>query len=268
MQRKEETRLKNKYYNLVQSGNEADITIYGDITSMEWFESDMSAHTLRSDLDAMGAVDHINVHINSYGGEVAEGLAIFNSLKNHPAKVTTYCDGFACSIASVIFMAGDERVMNNASLLMIHNAWSGVTGNADDMRKAADDLDIITQQIKNAYLAKIDVSEDELSALMDAESWITPADAVAMGFATSVTEDDETTKASANARKTIMGALAVTLIDNKCNETEDVPENLDEEPETISDSETVDTLDEEADGDNSKIEDNAKPENAWANFFK
>ena len=70
------------------------------------------------------SIEQINVYIIPYGGEVAEGLAIYNALKRHKAKVTTYVDGFACSIASVIFAVGDERIMSDTSLLMIHNAWT------------------------------------------------------------------------------------------------------------------------------------------------
>ena len=137
--------MKNKqYFQLVTAGNIAELTIYGDITSFPWFEGDVSAHNLSMKLAELTNVAQINVYINSYGGEVAEGLAIYNALKRHPAKVVTYCDGFACSIASVIFMAGDERVMCNPSFLMIHDAWSCVAGNADEMRKQADDLDKIT----------------------------------------------------------------------------------------------------------------------------
>lgn len=137
---------KNKqYYQLVTAGNTAELTIYGDITSFPWLESDVSAHNLSARLAELQGVSNINVYINSYGGEVAEGLAIYNALKRHPAQVTTYCDGFACSIASVIFMAGDERVMGNPSRLMIHDAWTSVYGaNADELRKQADDLDNIT----------------------------------------------------------------------------------------------------------------------------
>ena len=112
--------MNKKYYSLVQENNEATINIYGDITSWEWYPGDVSSYTLSKHLETIEA-DTINVYINSYGGEVAEGLAIYNSLKRHKAKVKTYCDGFACSIASVIFMAGDERIMSTASLLMIHN---------------------------------------------------------------------------------------------------------------------------------------------------
>ena len=99
----------NRYYSLVQNGTEADINIYGDITSWAWEEfGEMSAVNLSKQLEQLEGVSKINVYINSYGGEVAEGLAIYNSLKRHPAEVVTVCDGFACSIASVIFMAGDK----------------------------------------------------------------------------------------------------------------------------------------------------------------
>jgi len=98
-----------KYYALEKNGKEADIYIFGDITSWEWYENDVSSYSLVKEIRALGPdVKQINVHINSYGGEVAEGLAIYNTLKNHKAKVRTIVDGFACSAASVVFMAGDN----------------------------------------------------------------------------------------------------------------------------------------------------------------
>ena len=152
----------NRYFSFNKTEKEANINIYGDITSWEWDESDISSYTLTKLLDSLpDTIEHINVYINSYGGEVAEGLAIYNALKRHKAKVITYCDGFACSIASVIFMAGDERIMSNASLLMIHNAWTYAQGNANELRKQADDLDTITQASINAYTSKINITEQE-----------------------------------------------------------------------------------------------------------
>jgi len=189
------------YYSLAISETTADLEIYGDITSWPWLESDVSAYILSQKLHGLD-VDTINVNINSYGGEVAEGLAIYNALKRHKAKVVTRCDGFACSIASVIFMAGDERVMNDASLLMIHNAWTRATGNAAELRKAAEDIDTITQASKNAYLAHINLTEEELSAYMDEEKWITPQEALEWGFATAI-ETFEADTVSQNARKAV-----------------------------------------------------------------
>jgi len=176
----------NKYYALATNDSVADIYIFGDITSWERLESDVSSYTLSKEISGLKDTSQINVHINSYGGEVAEGLAIYNSLKNHPAKVVTICDGFACSAASVVFMAGDERVMNNASLLMVHNAWIFTAGNSAQLRKDADDLDTITQASINAYMEHISIDEDGLKELLDNETWILPADALEMGFATSI----------------------------------------------------------------------------------
>ena len=102
-----------RYYSLETEGEKADLYIYGDITSWPWLQSDVSAYLLSKKLEELKDVSEIDVYINSYGGEVAEGLAIYNALKRHKAKVVTHCDGFACSISSVIFMAGDERVMSN-----------------------------------------------------------------------------------------------------------------------------------------------------------
>lgn len=180
----------SKYYALEKNGSSADLYIFGDITSWPWEEKDKDAYSIVKDLQKLDA-DEVNVHINSYGGEVAEGLAIYNTLKNSKVKVTTYCDGFACSAASVIFMAGDERIMNSASLLMIHNAWSYGCGNANELRKQADDLDKITQASVNAYMNRISISEAELKRKLDEESWITAEEALSDGFATKILETEE-----------------------------------------------------------------------------
>lgn len=193
-----------KYYNLETEGTKAALYIYGDITSWPWMESDASSYNLSKQLEQLGDVDEIDVYINSYGGEVAEGLAIYNALKRHKAKVTTYCDGFACSIASVIFMAGDVRVMSTASLLMIHNAWTYTSGNANELRKQADDLDTITQASINAYMEKVNISEEELKELLDEEKWLLPQEALEKGFATMISGVDTSSKPSQSAMMYIM----------------------------------------------------------------
>lgn len=193
-----------KYYNLETEGTKAALYIYGDITSYPWVQSDVSSYNLSKALEQLGDVDEIDVYINSYGGEVAEGLAIYNALKRHKAKVTTYCDGFACSIASVIFMAGDVRVMNTASLLMVHNAWTSAVGNANELRKQADDLETITQQTINVYMEKVNISEEELKSLLDEEKWISPQEALEKGFATVIAGVDTSSKPSQSAKMYIM----------------------------------------------------------------
>ena len=196
-----------KYYNLETEGTKAALYIYGDITSWPWMESDVSSYNLSKQLEQLGDVDEIDVYINSYGGEVAEGLAIYSALKRHKAKVTTWCDGFACSIASVIFMAGDTRIMSNASLLMIHNAWTRASGNANELRKQADDLDTITQASINAYMEKVNISEEELKELLDEEKWLLPQEALEKGFATMISGVGTSSKPSQSAMMYIMGKV-------------------------------------------------------------
>lgn len=195
-----------KYYNLVQYENSADLYIYGDITSMPWSEDDVSAYNLVQELDGITA-ETIRVYINSYGGEVKEGFAIYNALKRHPARITTYCDGFACSAASVVFMAGDDRVTYDTSMLMIHNAWTYAAGNAGELRKEADDLEKISEVAAEAYRKVVSISDDELSALLEAETWITPAEALEWGFATSIEATPKAAGASMNARKAVFAAV-------------------------------------------------------------
>ena len=201
--------MRKKYYALETNGKEADIYIFGDITSWEWFESDVSSYTLSKEIQELPPdIEVINVHINSYGGEVAEGLAIYNMLRNHPAKVRTIVDGFACSIASVIFMAGDERIMNHSSLLMVHNAWIWTAGNAEELRKDADDLDKITQASIEAYKSRVNITEEEIKELLDNETWILPNEALEMGFATAVIGEPVNEKAAANARKILFNIVS------------------------------------------------------------
>ena len=169
--------------------DEAELYIFGDIDP--WGSEGQKNNPNRNASEIVQALQglsakHLTVHINSYGGDVKEGLAIYNTIKNSSMDVTTICDGFACSIASVIFMAGNNRIMNEASLLMIHNPWTIAIGNAEEMRKQADDLDIIAQASVEAYRANSCLLDDEIHALMDAETWILPEQALECGFATEV----------------------------------------------------------------------------------
>ena len=193
-------------------GNEANINIYGDITSYQFEDTAPTAKSLVKQLEELTDISNINVYINSYGGDVAEGLAIYNALKRHNAKVKTYCDGFACSIASVIFMAGDERIMNDSSLLMIHNAWSFAEGNADQLRKQADDLEKITQASIIAYKTHSNLSEEEIKSLMDNETWLLPDEALEYGFATSI-EKTINSKVSQSVRRSLFDLIKMVVND-------------------------------------------------------
>lgn len=245
-----------KYYALTvdDEARSASINIYGDITSWPWLNSDVSAYNLSKEIEGLD-VDQIDVCINSYGGEVSEGLAIYNSLKRHKASIKTVCDGFACSISSVIFMAGDERVMNNASLLMIHNAWTYAAGNANDLRKEAEDLDKITSASVNAYMEYAAITQEELQTLLDNETWITPQEAMEYGFATSIVGNPAPKKAAQSVKKSLMKLiLAATADDEEDKDTDDGTETVD--PEDPDDPETADDLadDEESEEEDDKTE--------------
>ena len=195
----------------------ADLHISGDITKGVQFwgmtfkgKNDVDYNDVAEALaDLPDDITEIGVHINSYGGEVAEGVAIYNALRSHSAKVTTVCEGFACSIASVVFMAGDERVMRDSSLLMLHNASMPACGDANDHRKAADDLDVITELSKTAYLnhAKGDLTREKLTEIMDAETWVTPEEALEWGLATEIDKPADEDEPTQSARALVMQLL-------------------------------------------------------------
>ena len=200
---------QKRFFQLVKDENSdtADLYIFGDICAWAYTPAgEQSGFTLVNQLEQLEA-ENINVHINSYGGDVSEGLAIYNTLKNHKANITTICDGFACSAASLVFMAGDKRVMNPASLLMVHNAWMCTAGNADQLRKAAEDIEVITQATVEVFKERSSISEDEIKALMDAETWILPTTAVEYGFATEIAEPETDSEAQQSAFDAIIRKL-------------------------------------------------------------
>ena len=179
--------------------NVPEIYIYGDVEedgynwrTDEVIRSETSANSFREELAKYADAAEIKLYINSNGGSVMEGTAIYNQLKRHPAKKTVYIDGFACSIASVIAMAGDEIIMPKNALMMIHNMWMFSCGNPAELRKAADDLEIINTAGKQAYLQKMGDRADEalLSRMMDEETWLTAEDCIQYGLADRFAEAD------------------------------------------------------------------------------
>lgn len=179
-----------KMYQLKQSesSDTTELLIHGDIVSYKWADSDMGSFDLAMELEKV-TTPNLLVRINSYGGEVAQGLGIFNLLKTFKGKVTTINDGFACSAASVIFMAGTERIMPKSSLLMIHNAWTMAAGDSNALKKLAEDLEKITQPSVEVYKSVSNLSEADIKKMMDNETWISADEALEWGFATSIKED-------------------------------------------------------------------------------
>lgn len=155
-----------------------DVYIYGAVTSYKWDDSDVTAKSFKDDLEALGDINMLNVYINSPGGSVFQGQAIYTILRRYAQKgvaVSVHVDGLAASIASVIAMAGGTVTMPRNAMMMVHNPWTYAYGNAGELRKAANDLDKIRLSMIEAYLDKAaaKLSRDKLTELMDAESWLT-----------------------------------------------------------------------------------------------
>lgn len=181
--------MDKKFYSFEnKTDTSADLYIYGDITSYEWDESDVSAWGFKKELEELGEISELNVHINSYGGETFQGLAIYNLLKQHKAQINVYVDGIAASSASIIAMSGDKIYMPKTSLMMIHNCWKWAVGNSKELRKTADDMDKVAIAYKEAYLSKINITEDELDKLLDEETYLTADECIEMGFADEIVE--------------------------------------------------------------------------------
>ena len=162
-----------------QTENSADLCFFGDINSEslgEWqkyYPEDKAPQDVKEFLDQLENVSKINVHINSGGGSVFGGIAIYNMLKRFDAEITVYVEGLAASIASVIAMAGDKIIIPANAQMMIHKPSSCAWGNADEMRKEADILDGCQKAILTTYMehAKEGVTEEQINDLINAETW-------------------------------------------------------------------------------------------------
>lgn len=143
----------------------------------------ITAKQFAQDLLACGDVSQINLRIHSPGGDVFAGMAIYNTLKAHPARLDVYIDGLAASMASVIAMAGDTVHMPANAMMMIHKPWGAQGGDADEMRRYADLLDKVEGTLVQAYASKTGKTPEEIHALLKAETWMDGSEAVAAGFA-------------------------------------------------------------------------------------
>lgn len=177
---------------------EVDIYIYGDVESdyYDWWTgnkvvSETSANFFRQKLGEYPNVNRINLYINSYGGSVYEGIAIYTQLRRHPAEKVGYCDGFACSIASVILAACDKVIMGKNTLQMVHFPWLVALGNSRELRKTADDLDVIGESTLQSYLekGKEKLQEEIMRDLMDKETWLSAERCIELGLADEYAED-------------------------------------------------------------------------------
>jgi len=179
--------MNKKWFNIINKVDRAEIWIYEQIGEDFWTGGGITAKRFQKELAAIKATQ-IDLHINSPGGEVFDGITIYNLIKQHPATVTTYIDGLAASIASVIALAGDKVIMAENALYMIHNPWGFAMGDAEEMRKTADLLDKVGGSLITAYNSKSGKPDDEISALMDAETWMTAQEAKEFGFVDDISE--------------------------------------------------------------------------------
>lgn len=203
--------MTKKWYSIrAASAGVAEISIYEEIGI--W---GVTAGMFARDLKALGDVSNITLRISSIGGNVFDGLAIYNMLKDHASTITVKVDGIAASIASVIAMAGDTIEMPANTMMMIHDPSGGVYGTAEDMREIAEVLEKVKAGLVSAYVAKTGLDANEVADLMADETWLTAEEAVAKGFADTVTDvmdiaakaDPETLK-NMNAPELLVAAFA------------------------------------------------------------
>ena len=190
---------------------DATVSVYEQIGE-SWDGSGMTTKRMAGILRSIGSKD-ITVNLNSPGGDLFEGVAIYNLLRQHPAKVTVNVMGLAASAASIIAMAGDDINMGEGSFLMIHNAWCMATGNRHDMQAAAEQLAPFDNAMAEVYAARAGITVKDAAKLMDAESWIGTAQAIETGFATGMLAQDDIAqekKASASLVRKIESALLAT----------------------------------------------------------
>ena len=200
--------MENKgVFNIRQqaAGSKVEIYIFGDVVDEQWWSDETSP---KSVVDAIKGLDtqEISVYIDSYGGSVAAGWGIYNALRQHPAKVKTYGVGFVASAALYPFLAGDERYASTLSAYYMHEVLTGVTGYADDLRKAADEIAAMTEIGINAFVERAGMTREKAQELMRAETWLTPESALELGIATALIKDDSGGPAQ-SARREIMQRL-------------------------------------------------------------
>lgn len=172
-------------YEVKAKSKEAEVWLYEEIGDS--FFGGISANQFQKDIKALGEVNKITLRINSPGGDVFDGIAIYNVLKHHKARIDVHVDGLAASIASVIAMAGNTIAIADNAMMMIHNAWTITAGNADLLREAAGMLEKVDGQIVKTYMTRAK-DEQKIIDLMAAETWMTAEEAMEYGLADAITE--------------------------------------------------------------------------------
>lgn len=186
--------------------NEAEMYLYGSIGSA-WY-ADISSYEVRYKLNTITAKT-IHIHINSPGGDVFESIAIHNLLKNHDAEIVIHIDGIAASGGSVIAMAGDKIIMPKNTMMMIHKAWTFTGGNADELRKTAENLDQIDTAVTESYTSRFVGEREELEVLLADETYLNADKCLVLGFCDEIVDeiqqkDDDDNNVQQSAKEAIL----------------------------------------------------------------
>ena len=196
-------KLPKVHFMFKQEGNVHKIYLYDDISEYGKFnretwsreESETSAKYFREQLEAIPETDEIELYINSNGGSVKEGTAIYNQLKRHKAHKTGYVDGVAHSIAFVILQACDKRIMGEGTSALVHDMWVCTCGNARQLRQEADQLDILMQGSRALFMQRAkNITEEQLIELMKKETMLTPDMALEYGFIDAIANREQETE--------------------------------------------------------------------------
>ena len=207
------TNSLNRWDNTIKASADTGNTIevFDVIGADYWTGEGVTAKDIAAKLRELDGAD-VSVYINSPGGDMFEGLAIYNLLRDYAGTVTTKAIGMAASAASVIYMAGDVRVIGSSAFLMIHNAWTLAAGNRHDFLAMADYLEPFDAAMADIYAAAAGVPVADIVKMLDAETWIQGSAAVEQGFADELLASDkvlhDTTPNSASAAAKIDRALA------------------------------------------------------------
>lgn len=186
-----------------KSNDRGEILIYGDI-GFSWWDDGVTAKAVKTALDEIGGDSALDIRVNSYGGDVFEGIAIHSLFSAHGGRKTMHIDGIAASAASVIAMAGDVIRIAQAGQLMIHDAWTIEAGNGEVMRRTADRLDMTSQSLAQTYAKRTGKSETEMRDLMRADggegTWFTSQAALDIGLVDEIAENVRVDGSAKNIR--------------------------------------------------------------------
>lgn len=188
-----------------------ELLLYGEISDYSWWGDEATPKQFKQDLDALGDISELRVYINSPGGDVFAGQTIYSILKRCQAQVSVYVDGLAASAASLVAMAGDRIIMPRNAMMMIHNPWTFVAGDANDLLEVVDALDKIREAMIAVYEEQTGMEKDRIVQMLDAETWMTAEEAVEMGFADEIEEAKHVAASIAGHGQLVVNGLTVDL---------------------------------------------------------